>query len=79
MFDEGRRNKLFCHITSVKTSFVGTRRGRTNYISVFLMDLAGNPWGFYDQEEKCIHCGKKLITLEKSNIIKKILIGVAYT
>jgi hypothetical protein len=25
------------------------------------MDLAGNPWGYYDREEPCIHCGAALV------------------
>jgi hypothetical protein len=27
-------------------------------VSTWLTDLAGNPWGVYDLEEPCIHCGK---------------------
>ena len=29
-------------------------------LSTLLLDLAGNPFGTYDQEEPCIHCGAKL-------------------
>jgi hypothetical protein len=29
-------------------------------ISSALMTLAGNPWGTYDQQEPCIHCGARM-------------------
>jgi SAM-dependent methyltransferase len=59
-FDEGKLAKLFrgCEITT--TSYVGTAKGGTNSIAAFLMDLAGNPWGTYYQEEPCLYCNAKL-------------------
>lgn len=45
----------------VKTrSFVGENREATNALSTWLLDLAGNPWGTYEQDEPCVHCGARL-------------------
>jgi ubiquinone/menaquinone biosynthesis C-methylase UbiE len=56
-FDKGRLSQLFLGCRVISESFVGTTKDATNSISRFLMDLAGNPWGTYDQEEPCIYCG----------------------
>jgi SAM-dependent methyltransferase len=61
-FDEQRITQLFrqCRIESI--SLVGVNRAQTNWLSTILMDFAGNPYGTYDQDEACIHCGQPLIT-----------------
>jgi SAM-dependent methyltransferase len=59
-FDEHSLQTLFGDMHFTKASFVGSNLERTNAISSFLMTLAGNPWGTYDQEEPCIHCGAQL-------------------
>jgi SAM-dependent methyltransferase len=56
-FDEHRLSSLFPEYCLAKTSFVGSAKSRTNFLSTWLMDFAGNPWGVYEQEEPCIHCG----------------------
>lgn len=61
-FDERRLAKLFREFEVRASSFVGTTRSATNPLSVYLLDLAGNPWGTYDQEEPCIHCGAALVS-----------------
>src|SRR6185295_9096732 len=50
-FDERRLAELFpaCKIDSV--SFVGKTEAQTNSLSALLMDLAGNPYGTYEQQE----------------------------
>ncbi len=60
-FDEDRLLALFPGLRVVSKGFVGASREAANPISTLLMDLAGNPWGSYDQEEPCIHCGARLI------------------
>jgi SAM-dependent methyltransferase len=60
-FDEGRLLGLFPGLRVISRSFVGTNTEATNSISAFLMDLAGNPWGTYNQKEPCVHCGAKLL------------------
>lgn len=60
-FDEKRLAELFRCCTIESTSFVGSSSSRTNSFSAILMDLAGNPFGTYDQEEACIHCGERML------------------
>ena len=60
-FDEARLKRLFEGLVPIKTSFVGQTKDRTNAASAYLMDKARNPWGTYEQEEACVHCGNQLI------------------
>lgn len=59
-FDEQRLRGLFPQCEVARMSFVGRTREGTNFLSALLMELAGNPFGTYDQEEPCIHCGGAL-------------------
>ena len=56
-FDESRLRNLFSRLALEKVSFVGSHGGYTNALSCALMDLAGNPYGTYDQDETCLACG----------------------
>jgi hypothetical protein len=60
-FDEGRLASLFEGFALIGTSFVGRTKERTNFVSAYLMEKAGNPWGTYEQDENCIHCGNQMI------------------
>jgi hypothetical protein len=60
-FDREQIEALFSELEAVEWSFVGTTRDRTNWVSVLLNDLGGNPWGTYEQDEPCVHCGAKLV------------------
>lgn len=77
-FDEKKLKDLFPNHIINDISFVGETRYRTNVISMFLMDLAGNPYGTYSQEEGCVHCGKKLIMPPERNLVQKILTRAAF-
>lgn len=59
-FDEKRLRALFPKLRQVSTTYIGSTQERTNALSAFLMDLAGNPWGTYNQEEPCVFCGANL-------------------
>jgi SAM-dependent methyltransferase len=59
-FDEARLRKLFAPMAPETVSFVGSSHAETTAVSALLMDLGGNPWGTYGQQEPCIHCGAKL-------------------
>jgi SAM-dependent methyltransferase len=59
-FDEKRLLNLFADCKLISTSFVGTTREATNPLSAALMDFAGNPWGTYDEDANCLHCGARL-------------------
>ncbi len=65
-FDEDRLFRLFSGLRVVSKSLVGSTSEATNFLSAFLMDVAGNPWGTYDQDERCIHCGAKLIPPDRN-------------
>ena len=60
-FDERRLRLLFPGLSVTATSFVGSNNEVTNVLSTMLMDMAGDPWGTYQQEEPCIHCGAALV------------------
>jgi SAM-dependent methyltransferase len=72
VFDEKRLRDLFGGCDMLKTSFVGWNHEFTNALSSFLMDLAGNPYGTYRQEEPCIHCGAKLREPPARNFLQKV-------
>jgi hypothetical protein len=50
---------LFSGLPVVSESFVGTAGAVTNPISTYLLDLCGNPFGTFNQQEPCIYCGSK--------------------
>jgi len=60
-FDEQVLSRLFSGLVIREKSFIGTNREATNPVSTVLMDMAGNPWGTYDQDEPCIYCGAVLV------------------
>ena len=77
-FDEKRLDFLFPNCKVSQTTFVGTHRDRTNAVSAALMDLAGNPYGTYSQEEPCIHCGQPLTPPPERNLSRKFLTRLAF-
>jgi len=72
-FTRKRLETLFASYDVEQVSFVAQNCERTNVISTFLMDFAGNPFGTYEQEEQCIHCDQLLIDPPARTIIKKVL------
>ena len=76
-FDERRLMALFPQLELKAKSFVGSVKSATNPISTLLMDLAGNPWGTYEQDEPCIHCGAKLIPPAQGPILPRVCAGLA--
>lgn len=77
-FDETYLSELFPLFEIERINFVGTTRANTNWLSVALMDYAGNPYGTYDQEETCIFCGSKLGNPAKRNIAQLISTKLAF-
>lgn len=59
-FDERRLADLFPSLVLENVHFVGTTTAGTNVISAALLDFAGNPYGTWEQEEPCIHCGASI-------------------
>ncbi|WEN41440.1 hypothetical protein CKCBHOJB_00992 [Thauera sp. GDN1] len=76
-FDENVIANLFKNSAIEFISYVGHTRAQTNILSAFLMDLAGNPYGTYMQDEPCIHCGKKMPLPPPRNLTRKILTRLA--
>lgn len=71
-FDEQALRSLFPRLHWNRAVFAGENRFRTNALSVMLMDLAGNPYGVYDQEEICIHCGARLKLPTERSLPQKV-------
>ena len=78
MFDEDRLSELFPDFAVAKQSFVGEANTRTNPISCVLMDMAGNPYGTYSQEEPCIHCSEDLSSPPERRFWQKVLTKAAF-
>jgi len=76
-FDEQRLAALFPGMIIQAKSFVGMTNEITNALSMTLMDMAGNPWGTYDQDEPCIHCGAKLLAPNGRSLMSRVYSGVA--
>lgn len=76
-FDEHRLARLFAQCAIEETRFVGLSAAHTNALSCSLMDLAGNPYGTYSQEESCIHCGRALVQPPERNLVQKALTKLA--
>lgn len=77
-FDRKRLIGLFPLFDINEMSFIGEIDASTNFLSTFFMDLAGNPYGTYSQEEVCIHCGKKLKNPPQRTLSQKVFTRVAF-
>lgn len=77
-FDEVKLSSLFKRCKVAEVSFVGTNSSRTNAVSAALMDFAGNPFGTYDQEEACIHCGRRLIPPPRRSVAQRAATRLAH-
>lgn len=76
-FDEQRLALLFGGCRVEKISFVGVNAARTNALATWLMDLAGNPYGTYDQEEACVHCGQPLTVPAPRSLLQRLATRLA--
>lgn len=76
-FDEKKLRKLFPGAVLQATSFIGTNSSVTNPVSTMLMDWGGNPWGSYEQDEPCIHCGAALVAPNGRSAMKRVCSGIA--
>ncbi len=78
-FDEQKLAGLFPGMEPVRTSYVGESREVTSPVAALLMNLAGNPYGTYGQQERCIHCGAALATPPSPSIGARVLTKAAFT
>ena len=72
VFDESALRALFPSLQCDVVEFVGTSSGRTNWLSASLLDFAGNPYGTYDQQERCIRCGALVGNPKPRNVSQKV-------
>ncbi len=77
-FDEARLRKLFPGFVVDRVSFVGETTEQTNALATMLMDWAGNPYGTYQQDEVCIHCGASLAPPPDRTLTQKVLTKMAF-
>lgn len=78
VFDEDRLLRLFSGLAVEKTTFVGMNDDSTNFVATFLTDLAGNPYGTYEQDEPCVHCGGSVGPSGQMSLSKKLLTKAAF-
>lgn len=76
-FDEARLGSLFPGYRMARQSFVGATRAATNFVASRLMEMAGNPYGTYIQDEPCIHCGAKLTAPQRRTLGSRCLAKAA--
>lgn len=77
-FDERRLETLFPGMRTVKISYIGQNKDKTNFLSTFFMDLAGNPYGTYQQAEACVYCNSKLKLPPERNFRQKVYTKLAF-
>lgn len=78
-FDRRRLRQLFTPaLRWDEERTIGSQRSVTNAFSAALMDLAGNPWGTYHQDEPCVECGAPLVAPQHVSLLSRIFAGVAY-
>lgn len=72
-FDLEKLTALLHGFEVVKVSYVGTAVKGTNALATMLMDLAGNPYGTYVQDEPCVSCGAALGLPSPRSFIQKVM------
>lgn len=77
-FNEQRLLSLFPSLVLEKATFVGVSIDRTNVISAALLDFAGNPFGTWQQDEPCVHCGAPIGAPRPRSLPQRIATRVAF-
>jgi SAM-dependent methyltransferase len=76
-FDESRLRGLFRDVPVSTLAHVGNNRNVTNALSAKLMRFAGNPYGTYEQDEACVHCGARLVVPGQRSVAQKVATRIA--
>lgn len=76
-FTKNDLKRLFADFTIEKIQLFGPMRTRTNAISSFLMELAGDPYGAYSENATCTHCKAILRDPPERDIFQKVLTKIA--
>ena len=77
-FDETRLRRLFAGLEVERRSFVGRSGASTNFVASYLMNLAGNPYGTYGQDEPCVRCGGTLVEAPVRRTYQYVLTRIAF-
>lgn len=76
-FTKEKLVSLFPGLRPAEISLIGSKRAQTNALSTALMDVAGNPWGMYIQQEPCIHCGAKLVAPASMTFLQRVAAAIS--
>jgi ubiquinone/menaquinone biosynthesis C-methylase UbiE len=71
-FTEASLKALFSDLEPVKVHRVGSTKSRTNGLAALLYDWAGNPFGTYEQDEPCVHCGAEIVGPQPRSLAKRL-------
>ena len=71
-FTEDKLKALFPKCSAEKIDFVGTNSEATNWAAATFMTIAGNPFGTYEQDEPCVHCGAVLVGPASRSFFSKV-------
>lgn len=77
-FDENRLRSLFPTLKWERATLVGSSAVRTNFISAALLDYAGNPYGTWQQDESCVHCGGAIGSPQARNPLQRLATRAAF-
>ena len=77
-FDEASLRDFFPGLPVVRSCLVGVNDEATNFVSSSLMDLAGNPFGTYGQDEACVNCGGRLDAPPPRQLHQKVLTKIGF-
>jgi SAM-dependent methyltransferase len=59
-FNDAELLGLFPDFSVRAREWVSWNTERTNAVAAWLLDVAGNPWGRYNDQDTCLHCGSIL-------------------
>jgi hypothetical protein len=77
VFDESTLVEMFASLDHAAIELIGSSSDRTNWISARLLDFAGNPYGTYVQEERCVACHKDITGPGRRNAAQKVATKLA--
>ncbi len=76
-FDERVIAELFPQWQVAAKSYVGKTREATTALAAWLMDVGGNPWGTYNQQEPCPYCSATLLAPGRRPLWQRVSTAIA--
>jgi SAM-dependent methyltransferase len=76
-FDESNLRQLFAAMSPRRIGFVWSTSDCTNAFSSAFMRIAGNPYGTYEQDESCVHCGAAIGAARLRSLPQKVATKLA--